>query len=56
MDTWICRKNIERLRELKAAAYDDEQRTLLGNLLEEEEAKLAQLLQRGETDDEALGN
>ncbi len=45
-ETWICRKNIERLRELIAAEGNDEQKAMARKLLEEERTKLAELLQR----------
>lgn len=42
MQAWICQKNIERLRKLMESGRDGDQRTLL----KEEEAKLAQLLEK----------
>lgn len=40
---WICQKNIERFRSLHSAARDERERTMLSQLLAQEEAKLKQL-------------
>jgi hypothetical protein len=43
MESWVSRKNIERLRAQLSTAVDEYERQLLANLLSEEEANLERL-------------
>jgi hypothetical protein len=43
MEEWLCRQNIERLRNQLATACDERQRRILSELLSEQEAKLRRI-------------